>query len=99
MDRSVKKWTSHKAARGFKAPARNLQLPAIKSFDIERDKSFTSLQNMVGAQAAMTLELWACMTRMREQHVQSIKAAKQALAIATEGPVEAESLDQAVSRD
>ena len=76
MDRSVRKWTNHKAARGFKAPARNLQLPAIKSFDVERDKSFTSLQNMAGAQAAMTLELWVCVTRMRDQHAQIIKAAK-----------------------
>ena len=95
VDRSVKKWTSHKAARGFKAPARNLQLPAIKSFDVERDRSFTNLQNMVGAQAAMPLELWACMTRLWEQHGLMIKAAKQALT--AEGLAEAESLDQTVS--
>ena len=64
-------------ARGFKAPARNLQLPPIKSsFDQERDKGLTTLHNMMGAQAAMTLELWECITKLREQQVQLIKSAK-----------------------
>ena len=98
MDRSIWKWTTHKLARGFKAPARNLQLPPIKSpFDQERDRSFTILQNMMGPQAAMTLELWVCIAKLRDQQAQMIKAAKQALSPAREDPERVETLDLAIS--
>ena len=67
-------------------------MPAIKSCDADKDKSYTNLQNMVGAQAAMTLEMWACVTRLREKHSMMIKAVKQALSGS-----DSVSLDQAVA--
>ena len=59
------KWTSHKETRAFQAPARNVQLPAITfKPEVEREKKLVTLQNIVGAQAAMTLELWDSVTRL-----------------------------------
>ena len=79
VKRSVKKWTCHKEAKCFKAPARNVQLPAIRStYDQERERQFAAMQNMIGAQAAISLELWDCIARLREQQVQLITA-RQAL--------------------
>ena len=76
----VKKWTSHKEAAGFRVPARNVQLPAIRnSFEQEREKKYVSLQSMIGAQSAIMLELWESISRLRDQQNQLIKAAKQAL--------------------
>ena len=59
VDRSVRKWDSHKDAMAFRAPTRNLQLPPIKSFgDQEREKSWLMLQQIIGAQAAMLIDQW-----------------------------------------
>ena len=98
VERSIRKWTTHKEARGFKAPARNLQLPRITSFfNQEREKGFATLQSMMGAQAAITLELWGCISKLRDQQVQLIKSSKQAIASAEEGPGEAQALELAIS--
>ena len=76
--RSIRKWISRKEARGFKAPARNQQLPPLKTpSEQELDRSLKVLQNEMGAQAAVMLELWECISKLRKHQTQMFRAAKQ----------------------
>ena len=79
VGRSIRKWISRKEARGFRAPARNQQLPPLRSpSDQELDRSLKVLQNEIGAQAAVTLELWERISKLGEHQAQLFRAAKQA---------------------
>ena len=98
VDKSVRKWNSHRDAMAFRAPSRNLQLPPIKTYgDQEREKSSIALQQILGAQAALTIDQWEYTSQIREQLNQLIKSFKQAVSTGKEGEEQLEALEIAGS--